>query len=141
MDKREQILNRLHQIVAGIAGVTAERNRTQWDDTQLPAVSVLEGDETVDEPENDFRPSTKPHVVKAMPQIYIQVKNDDPGTPLNALRAQVIRAVLFDTELNRLAHRHIRYAGQSSKLHAAREMVAVSIPVISIPYLLVPSEL
>jgi hypothetical protein len=45
VDKRELILARLFAIVGATDGiVAAERNRVEFDDTQLPAVSVLEGD-------------------------------------------------------------------------------------------------
>lgn len=145
--KREQIMQRLQVVVGGVSGIVTGdiRNVTAFGDNQLPAASVLEGDEEVEEDERDFaRPSNKPYTVKALPQVYIQAAaGPDIGTTLNALHDAVIKAVLTDSELNALTLRKnsIRYVGHSTKLNAARDMEGVFVPVFAISYLLKPDEL
>lgn len=146
-DKRELIIVRLFEVASGVAGViTSERNRTEFDDTQLPAVSVLEGDEDVDDRDVPrTRPSARPYLVTATPQVFIRAASDDNnvGTNLNTIRAAIIKAVLEDTELNALTlnGRGVRYAGQQSTLHAARTMVGAVALVFAITYVLDPNEL
>jgi hypothetical protein len=146
-DKREQIMERLQVVAGGVAGVVTGdiRNCVAFGDTQLPAVSVLEGDEEVEDDERDFaRPSVKPYNVRATPQVYIQAAaGPEIGTTLNALRAAVIKAVLSDPTLNALSLRKnsIRYMGHSTKLNAARDMEGVVVPVFAISYLMVPQDL
>jgi hypothetical protein len=142
VDKRELILARLFAIVESTDGIaTAERNRTEFDDTQLPAVSVLEGDEEVLEGDvGRSRPSARPYLVMGLPQIFIRAAtdNENVGTNLNTLRSRMIKAVIEDAELNQLSangHR-IRYAGQQSTLHAARSMVGAVALMFQITYLL-----
>lgn len=146
-DTREAIMARLHEVVAGVADIAnCERNRISWDDTELPAVSVIEGDEEMvaDNDVNNTRPSLKPYVITAFPQIYIRaLARDDVGTDLNTLRLAIMSAVLSDSELNALTFkgRGIRLNGMNSQLHAARTMDGVHVIVFAITYLLKPEDL
>ena len=147
-DVREAILARILAIVSAIDGVqTAERNRIAFDDTQLPAVGVLEGDEEVapNSLGRAARASGRPYIVTATPQVFVRVggPSEDIGTDLNTLRAAIIRALLDDAQLNDLAADDggIQYAGMQSTLHAARSMVAATAMVFVIKYLIYPDRL
>lgn len=148
IDVREAIMTRLHEVVAGVAAIAnAERNRISWDDTELPAVSVIEGDEEVAPSIDDgkfTRPSLRPYIITAFPQIYIRAQaRDDVGTDLNTLRLGIISAVLSDPELNALTFKGngVRVNGINSQLHAARTMDGVHVLVFAITYLLKPEDL
>lgn len=141
-DVRELILSRFHSVVAAVAGIqNAERNRIQWDDRQLPAVSVLEGDEEVSESDLPRgRPSARPYLVTATPQVYVRVGGTEVGTDLNTLRLAIIEAILNDSELVAMSlnGRGIRYAGMQSTLAAARSMDGAFVLVFAITYELRP---
>jgi hypothetical protein len=147
-DVREAILVRLHEVVAAVPSVVnAERNRIQWDDTELPAVSVIEGDEEITLLNDDgsfTRPSLRPYLMTAFPQVYIRAQaRDDVGTDINTLRLAILAAVLSDSALNALTFkgRGIRPHSLTSQLHAARTMDGVHILIFAISYLLKPEDL
>lgn len=145
-DKREAILERLQFVAGGVSGVrTSERNKVEADDTQLPLVSVLEGDESLpdDEEQTRRRTSSHPYIVTATPQILIRAGGNDAGTQINTLRAAVIKAVLADAELNTLTlnGRGIRYAGMQSTMHLARWQLGLMAVVFAIKYSLNPNDL
>lgn len=145
-DRRELILVRLHELVSAVSGVvTAVRNRIEFDDTQLPAIAVLEGDEEVEPVASGPRggPSLRPYVVTMTPQIYIRdASRTGIGTSLNTLRIAVIETVLSDPALNELTFhgRSVRPAGMQSNLHAGRQMLGAHALVFSIAYLLDPRD-
>ncbi len=146
-DQRELIMARLAE-VANVAGVkTVSRNRIDFDDTQLPAVGVLEGDEEVapNSLGRAARASGRPYIVTAAPQIFIRVggPSADIGACLNALRAAIIKALLNDQQLNALAADDggVQYAGMNSQLHAARSMIGATAMVFVVKYLLYPDRL
>lgn len=142
---------RLEAIVDAISGVvTTTRNEIEFDDTQLPAITILEGDEeSSDTDASRGRPPTRPYIVTMIPQVFIRVRKDEEnvGTLLNRLRAAVIKAVLSDTALEELAmdgpnnNGRIRYVGMQSTLHAARSMVGAMALTFAITYVLNPSDL
>jgi hypothetical protein len=145
-DQRELILARLFAVVSGLSGFeTAERNRIEFDDTQLPAVSVLEGDEDVppDRLGRHVPPSGRPYLVVATPQVFVRVGGADVGSDLNAMRALIIKAVLEDIALNALTLNNggIRYIGMQSMMHAARSMIGANAMMFEIKYLLYPNRL
>jgi hypothetical protein len=144
LDKREAILARLQTVAGGVSGVrTSRRNETGGDDTQLPLVSVLEGDEEVADGEPRGRNSVRPYVVTAAPQVFIRAMGGSVGTDLNTLRARIIDAVMSDTQLDTLSinGRGIRYSGMQSTLHAARSMLGATALVFTIKYYLDPADL
>lgn len=146
-DKRELIIARLSAIVNDVDGLeTFERNRTEFDDTQLPAGSVLEGDEEVDPDDLPLtRPSARPYQITALPQVFIRVAtdNDNAGTNLNIIRGRVLKAVLEDAELNALSvnGRNVRPVAQQSNLHAARNMLGAMAITFAIKYVFHPSDI
>lgn len=146
-DKREQILARLQTLVGGLSGIrTSERNETNFGETQLPAVTVLEGDEEVSDTDvGRNRPASRPYIVTMRPNVVFRADEDaaDVGTTLNALRAAAVRTVLADSELLALTMdgNGIRYAGSESTLHAARSMVGAMSLTFAVTYVLNPSDL
>ena len=146
-DKREQILERLQAVAGGVVGVvTSERNHVDFSDSQLPAVSVLEGDESTSESDDGRgRPPSRPYIVTMLPQVFIRARQDDVkiGTRLNTLRSAIVKSVLADAELLALTKdgSSIRYNGLESTLHAGRSMIGASALVFSITYVLIPSDL
>lgn len=145
-DKRELILDRLQLVAGGVAGVvTSSRNRIECDETQLPLVSVLEGDEDIqgDDEATRRRTSSHPYTVTATPQVLVRAGGDDAGTKINTLRAAIIKAILADEQLNELTlnRRGIRYAGMQSTMHLARWQFGLTALVFAFKYALDPSEL
>jgi hypothetical protein len=146
-DQRELIMVRLAEVV-NVTGVkTVSRNRIDFDDTQLPAVGVLEGDEEVAENTlgRSARASGRPYIVTATPQVFIRVGgiSENIGTDLNTLRASIIKALLDDAELTAMSMDDggMQYAGMQSMLHAARSMIGATAMVFVIKYLLYPDRL
>jgi hypothetical protein len=146
-DQRELIMVRLAEVV-NVTGVkTVSRNRIDFDDTQLPAVGVLEGDEEVAENPlgRSARASGRPYIVTATPQVFVRVGgiSDNIGTDLNTLRAAIIKALLDDADLTAMSMDDggMQYAGMQSMLHAARSMIGATAMVFVIKYLLYPDRL
>lgn len=147
VDKRELILERLQAVVGTVSGIrTSIRNEMSFDETQLPAVSVLEGDEDFDDRDAaSGRPPMRPYIVTMRPHVLIRADEDavKVGTTLNTIRAAAIRAVLSDSELLALTKDGvgIRPAGMESTLHPARSMVGATALSFAITYVLNPSDL
>ncbi len=143
--KREQIIQRVFEIVNGIDDLKfIARNVREFDDTQLPGAGVIEGDEVVQDDEVSGRPSAKPYLVIATPQVFVRAKaTGDVGTDLNLLTARIQKAVTSDPELNNLSFKGsgIRYAGLNSLLHSGRSMVGAYALLFQIKYLLIPTDL
>lgn len=145
-DVREAVIARMHAVMLTVAGFkTRERNRLNFTDAQLPAVSVLEGDEIVsDDDAPRTRPSARPYIVTAQPQVFIRTGGDGAGTEMNNLRADVIKALTMDEELNALSvnGRGVTYAGMESTLHAGRwsEMPGTAL-MFAITYKLDPNQI
>ena len=101
VDVREDILARLLEVVGTIPNIrSAYRNNTEIAENQLPAVIVFDGDEETNEAQN--RPSNSPIMVQMTPEIIIAEQSDEVGSNLTTLRRELIKLVLFDTELNNL---------------------------------------
>ncbi|MBX9757210.1 MAG: hypothetical protein K2Y29_00425 [Beijerinckiaceae bacterium] len=98
-DRREAILARLVD-VAAIAGVShVSRNQIGVDDLALPAIIILDGDETpVLDPAGRPR---GPRLVRMHAEAHILVNGDYEtiGSVMNAFRAALIKAVLEDATL------------------------------------------
>jgi hypothetical protein len=141
-DRRENILARMFVVVSGVSGfATAVRNEIEFDDTSLPAVSVLEGEEVVDlDNDNDGRGQNQPQRITAMIPVYIKTAGADAGTQGNALRVSVVNAVLNDATLKAMARR-VRYAGVKSQLHPALLMIGGIAVMFAVTYMQQPSEI
>lgn len=101
-DLREDILGRLIALVAEIPNIRwAHRNNADFVEDQLPAVSVLDGDEESDGASDigSSRPANRPYVMQMTPEIIVAEQSDEAGSDLGTLRREIIRRVLNDAAL------------------------------------------
>lgn len=123
MAKRKQIVTRLHQVVASVDGIrTCERNRMAFDETQLPAATILNGDDEVSDQDSENVRKRHPSALKivtALPQVVVFVKD---GDELDDLHQIVINKVMNDADLIALTLNGdgVLYRGMQSTFHAAR---------------------
>lgn len=115
MDRREEILSRLFEIIESRKEppfseyVTVERNAGQRRNDQRPACVLLDGSERA---EVTARSSGRmgmfrTQLMRMDPRIYILVKEDRPmnenvGQALNSLRLSLLRAIASDALLKNL---------------------------------------
>ena len=83
-DVREDILARLLVVVAAIPNLrSSHRSNVDIDETQLPAVVVLDGDEeTNDSTDLSMRPANRPTVVQLTPGISSSSRESWSAPPL-----------------------------------------------------------
>lgn len=146
IDLREQILVRCVEIAAGIEQVkTVARNVTDWDDDEVPAIAVNDGDEQAIEDEPQKRPVLVPRRYEMFPLFHIahSAKRLEVGPDLNILRRRVIYAVLNDAPLAALYDRNgVRYDGlETPRTESGRLVLSQRILRFAITYLLKPSDL
>jgi hypothetical protein len=118
-------------------------------ETQLPAVVVLDGDEeTNDSTDLGMRPANRPTVVRMQPEIVIAQQADEVGSEITTLRRELIRRVLTDTELNeqivktgRFGNGAIRYLGCQTDLGWGRSLQGALRAQFMFKYTLKPEEL
>jgi hypothetical protein len=128
MDKREQILQRLVEVAAGVPGIsTVLRNSDEISEHKRPAIAVFDADESADEAaERQDHPGRAPNLVVMTPEVLILLgaSPETVGTALNALRAKLVKAVLTDAQLIALAgsNGRVRYSGCSTHLGHGRSM-------------------
>ena len=107
-DRREDILTRLVAIVQDIGDfATVGRNIADLPDEALPALIVMDGDEEADDQaRTKGRPAYAPNIVRMSPSIHAVVSGSaaDLGPAMNALRAKIMREILFDSTLTTLCH-------------------------------------
>jgi len=146
-DVREDILARLLEVVASIPNIrSAHRNNVDITEDQLPAALVLDGDEETSEAQN--RPSNSPIIVQMTPEIIIAEQSDEVGSDLTTLRRELIKLVLFDTELNDLIAKSsprgngaIRYLGCQTDLGWMRSLHGALRAQFMFKYTLRPEQL
>lgn len=147
VDVREDILARLLVVVATIPNIrSAYRNNTEIAENQLPAVIVFDGDEETNDTQN--RQSNSPIIVQMTPEIIIAEQSDVVGSDLTTLRRELIKLVLFDTELNALIAKSsprgngaIRYLGCQTDLGWMRSLHGALRAQFLFKYTLRPEEL
>ncbi|MFL9499229.1 hypothetical protein ACJMQP_04145 [Rhodopseudomonas palustris] len=150
-DKREQILQRLADLLKGVAdanGGTFHRNVAQVQESELPAIQLFDGDEVADETAaSRGRPPTAPNIVTMTPEVFVTLAEDpepieNVGTRVSRWRARVIKAVLSDEQLRKLCHNNdVRYDGCATALSRGREVTGESGISFALPYVLRPAEL
>lgn len=129
MDTRELILARLAEVLRTTPGVvTFLRNDLIADENRLPAIMLMDGDETVDDGESGSRtPARAPASIIMAPEIYI-VLSDTPGEigeSLNVFAARILWRIFNDSELKALARDgKIEYEGMQTGLALGRSMSA-----------------
>jgi len=147
-DVREDILARLLVVVAAIPGMrSVHRNNVDISEDQLPAVCVFDADEESDDLQN--RPSNSRGMVRMTPEIVIAEKTaGQVGSELTALRRELIRRVLLDTDLNNLVAGSsprgdgaIRYLGCQTDVGWMRSLHGALRAQFTFKYWLKPDEL
>jgi len=144
-DIREQILSRLQAVAAAIdPALDDRRNEADLADTALPAVVLLDGEESAVD-DAGTRPLMTPRIVEMTPEVQfrIQAKAKDIGPNLNEWRAKLIHAVLTDTTLAGLTVNRIgiRYRGSATITERGRSMEGGIGVAFTFTYLLNPSDL
>jgi hypothetical protein len=126
-DRREEIAARLLLIAQGLVGPDrAFRNETSVTAKTAPALVVWDGDETTPTEAGE----ADPQPVELRPEIRIlyEASAASIGTAINALRLQVLRAVLSDADLlaacsaSARGRRRIIYVGCGPGLEAGRRV-------------------
>jgi len=146
-DRRELILARLLQVLAGIDEIrTCVRNKGPISDdaSALPAIQLFDADEEVDDNDPPRMPVDAPRRVHLMPQIWITAMTvpESVGTDINALRVKVLHAVLNDaTLLSYLTDDRVRYLACQTDLAQGRQMQALMILSFRFTYMLKVNEL
>lgn len=145
-DNREAILARLEVLFTdSFTGVHVFRNRLRIPDEKLPAISILDGDETPDDSGyGRGRPGNAPIIVTMRPEIYAftNAEDDKVGPALNTLRKGILKAVLNDNVLLGLCKdRDVRYEGFSTGLAQGRSLDGEMAIAFAFVYVLRPASL
>lgn len=147
-DPREQILARLVVLAKGIGGMNPKhvfRNKLRIADELLPAISILDGDETPDDSSYGRGRSARGPIIMTMrPEIYGFVKGDEEsvGQDMNALRAALIKAITTDATLLGLCKDgDVRYEGFASGMANGRSMEGEMGLAFAFVYVLRPAAL
>jgi len=149
-DVRERILVRLGEIVATMPSIKQVfRNYVDLTEDQLPAATVLDGDEeTEDRTDATQRPPNRPTLAHMTPEIIIFKLAPQVGPDISTLRSELIKLVLYDTELNqqivktgRYGNGTIRYLGCQTDLGWERSMFGALKANFLIKYTLRPDDL
>lgn len=116
-DTREAILTRLGEIVAGVDGfVTTGRNVSDLEDADLPALVVIDGDETALDMDEVKRrsPGLQPRFMVLSPVISAALLGlpEALGPQASDLRARIINAIMTDTTIQGLCiNKRMSYEG------------------------------
>jgi hypothetical protein len=136
-DRREEILQRLMAILASLNTIPlfggtpgAFRNRGQIPPDKLPALVLLDGIENQKISTEGKGGAKVPTVYTLEPQIFIllrpreTIENAGVGEELSTMRAQVLKAIIYDDSLNNLlgANGEVNYDGHDSDLQNGNAM-------------------
>jgi hypothetical protein len=150
IDVRENILMRLVAIVDAVADFKeVYRNYVDLTEDDLPAAAVLDSDEaTSDSTDASMRPPSRPTLVTMNPEIIIFKIAPQVGPDISMLRREIIKAVMYDTELNeqivktgRSGNGAIRYLGCQTDLAWERSMFGALKINFHFKYTLRPEDL
>lgn len=150
IDVREQILTRLVAIVDAVADFKeVYRNYVDLTEDDLPAAAILDSDEeTNDSSDHSMRPPNRPTLVTMTPEIIIFKIAPQVGPDISVLRRELVKAVLYDTELNeqivktgRHGNGAIRYLGCQTDLGWERSMFGALKVNLQFKYALKPDDL
>lgn len=142
-DVREDIMLRLVDIAETVPGVVrVGRNVIDMSDRRLPAIIILEGDETANE-DDPIRVPTSPRRVTMTPHMVIVQGTTvaEVGPDLNTLLQELHDAVVADETLAALTlnDKGIRYDGMESDLAFGRQMQGQMAAKFSITYIRKPA--
>jgi hypothetical protein len=121
IDVREQILERLPVVCAGVTGIGAvARNRLDVPGLTRPAVLIMDGVEetSLDRPAGGIKRFSQIQFMELTPEIRILLRADDgtdAGAVTSLFRRRVISSILNDAALQAImgANGIIRYGGCS----------------------------
>lgn len=153
---REEILNRLATILAGISGIaTFARNQILLEDAELPAVVLLDGSEDVVSKVVEMKTRWMPPVhVRMQPQIYVAIKKRDNtsnttvngvydpiGAEINHWRDMIRAAIEGDeTLLDMLTTEgQIFYRGMITDMQDGQPVQGQAVIKLDLHYVLMPA--
>lgn len=115
-DRRELILARLAAVLGDVEGIASfARNDPSVVESNLPALLLLDGDETAGVPRgwDKGRPAPFPMMISMRPEVYLFTEEGETAGPLlNLLQDHIVKEVLADAELQRLCRdKSILYEG------------------------------
>jgi hypothetical protein len=142
-DIREAILARMLVIAEDVEDVElAARNKLTLDESQRPAIIILDGPETARNNEASRRPARAPRIIDMQPSVVVMVgaKAEDVGTLINLYRARYLKALTEDTEFLELTHdsEGFRYDGCTPTVEEGRVVEGQMEFHLSITYILQP---
>lgn len=130
MDKREQILVRLNDILVTLAGddIHVYRDRAEFDETELPAYVLLDGTETKQLQSNDRR---GPAIMLLQCQLFwvaLPTENQlniNVGPDLSAKRSAMVAAITRDGQLQDLLgpNGYMEYRGMETDMQTGGEVI------------------
>jgi hypothetical protein len=147
-DPREQILARVVDVAKTVdPSITkAYRNDPSLSEADAPFIMVVDGDEEASDGDPAGRDALTPrHVTMTLAVSFIV--SDDPatlGTKMNALRAELIKAVLSDATLLGFTvnGKSIRYAGTDTAVVQGQDGIIGQIDVsFAFTYIMRPDRL
>jgi hypothetical protein len=150
IDVRENILARLVVIVGTIPNIrSAYRNNVDIAENDLPTAIVFDGDEETDDASDaTMRPPNRPTLVTMRPEIIIAQQSDEAGSDITTFRRELIRRILYDTELNttivktgRNGNGAIRYLGCQTDVGWMRSLHGALRAQFMFKYALNPADL
>jgi len=150
-DRREAILQRLLAVCEATGAPYVFRNRLDLSERQRPAIVILDSDEVAEAGgAGQGRTPRAPVIVSMTPEILILLQDNADrtgsggvGAALNAIRADLLRAILSDTTLKQLTGPNgtIRYEGCATGLSRGRNMEGEMGISLAFEYPLIISEL
>lgn len=140
-DRREDILVRITEVMATVAGVTVKRMETTVEASERPCIVVNDGNE--DARETPHKGSAA-NLIDMRPVILVfVVSSDQAGPALNEIRAAAIKALVFDETLRTLTGTNgiIKYLGCQAGVQLEEAMAADMALMFELTYVLNPATL
>jgi hypothetical protein len=153
-DKREAILERMLAILQAISATfttdtpTVFRNRGEIPVEKLPALTLLDGSETIAISTSGKGGILAPTIFTLTPQVFVVLKptpdasNEGIGEALSAYRMKLLKAFATDEELVGMlgANGEINYLGFESDMQTGSTMLGQMHFRFSLNYVLSPSD-
>lgn len=145
-DVREQILARIAAVLATVVPATYRNNGEAIPESAAAFCLLNDGDESADPAQQARdRRARAPRILTMTPEITVfdtAAGDDQVGTALNTLRAQIIKAVLTDAPLLALAKDEgVRYDGLDTMSKDGRRIVGVVVLRFAVDYVLTIADL
>lgn len=145
-DRREAILTRIEAVAKTVINPeNVFRNQLDIPEDKLPAIAILDGDESADE--SGFgrgRVSMSEIVIELMPHIVLMLcaSPENIGPALNVLKCSLLKALLSDAMLVATCKDgEILYHGFETALGVGRSMEGEGVLSMTFRYVLRPNKL